>query len=230
MLAALSTIALPLFAPPTLLVRWPAALASALNTGKSDAPTTRTCASACCTRSVAIARSGLPASASATSDSSSGEPNAVHHVGDTTAASAGVASFHVPATGTSGRSCGLVIAQPDSEPTSTSAMDRCTHLFMSSLRGQRHDRVERRRLASREIAEDQSRQECAGKRQHDGAGGDLHRRPQHADHERARESAAHADEAAEPGHRDRLREELLPDVANPRDRRHAHADLPLPLG
>src|SRR5215470_11495667 len=189
MLPALSTIALPLLAPPTVLVRWPDAPASALSTGKSEAPTTRTWASACCTRAVAMARSGLPANASATSDCSSGEPNVVHHVGDTAAASVPVASFHVPATGTSGVSCGLTIAQPDSEPTRSTAMDRCTHLFMSSLRGQRYDRVERRRLASREIAEDQSRQERAGECQHHRARGHFHRSPQRADHERAQKSA-----------------------------------------
>src|SRR5215470_18460963 len=203
MLPALSTIALPLLAPPTVLVRWPDAPASALSTGKSEAPTTRTWASACCTRSVAMARSGLPASASATSDSSSAEPNVVHHVGDTAAASAGVPSFHVSATGTSGLSCGLVIAQPDSEPTRTSAMDRCTHVFMSSLRGQRHDGVEPRRLASWQIAKDQSREESAGKGQHHRPGGHLHRRSQRADHERARQPAAHADEAAETRHENR---------------------------
>src|SRR5262252_9680559 len=135
-------------APPTLLLPPPDASACALTTGKSDAPAMRTCASACCTRSVAMARSGLPASASSISDCSSVDPKAVHQVGETAAASADGASFHAPATGTSGFSCGLTIAQPERLDTSTRAMDRRSRVFIVSLRGKRHDRIEGRGLAS----------------------------------------------------------------------------------
>jgi hypothetical protein len=51
-----------------------------------------------------MARSGLPASACTTSACSSGDPKLVHQVGETAVALAAAASFHVPATGTSGLS------------------------------------------------------------------------------------------------------------------------------
>src|SRR4029450_11624099 len=96
----LSTVAPP--APPTRWVRPPDVPPLRCSTGKSEAPATRTCASACWTRSLAIARSGLPAGASPTRDCSSAEPKLVHQVGETPTPFAGTASFHVPATGTSG--------------------------------------------------------------------------------------------------------------------------------
>src|SRR5262249_48407215 len=111
-------------APPPPLVRRVDVSVPAVSIGKSDAPATRTWASAWFTRSVAMARSGLPASASSTSDCSSGDPKLSHHVGDTTAALAGAPSFHVPATGTYGLIGGLVTAQPMSDSATATAIDR----------------------------------------------------------------------------------------------------------
>src|ERR1700675_151116 len=142
----LSTVAPP--APPTRWVRPPDVPPLRFSTGKSEAPATRTCASA-------------------TRDCSSAEPKLVHQVGETPAPFAGTASFHVPATGTSGFSSGLTIAQPESEHTSARAIDRRISVFMASLRCKGHDGVEPRGLASWEVPEDQTGQERAGEGERD---------------------------------------------------------------
>src|SRR5215467_15996404 len=77
-----------------------------------------------------MARSGLPASASVTSEASSGELKLVHQVGVTAPASAGAASFQPPATGTSGSRRGLTIAQPDRLTANVRAITRGNGIFI----------------------------------------------------------------------------------------------------
>src|SRR5215470_16442913 len=109
-------------APVVLPLRCAEAPPSRLSWGKSEAPATRTWASACLTRSVAMARSGLPASA--------GELKLVHQVGVTAAASAGADSFQLPATGTSGSRRGLTIAQPERLTANVRAITRGNRIFI----------------------------------------------------------------------------------------------------
>src|SRR5262249_29989505 len=117
-------------APVVLPLRCAEAPPSRLSWGKSEAPATRTSASACLTRSVATARSGLPASASVTSEASSGELKLVHQVGVTPTASAGADSFQLPATGTSGSRRGLTIAQPERLTANVRAITRGNKIFI----------------------------------------------------------------------------------------------------
>src|SRR5499433_2405418 len=98
--------------------------------GKSEAPATRTWASACLTRSEATARSGLPASASVTSEASSGDLKLVHQVGVTAPASAGADSFQLAATGTSGSRRGLKIAQPERLTANVRAITHGKKIFI----------------------------------------------------------------------------------------------------
>src|SRR5262250_324897 len=116
--------------PLVLPLRCAEAPPSRLSWGKSEAPETRTWASACLTRSVATARSGLPARASVTSEASSAELKPVHQVGVTTLASAGADSFQLAATGTSGSRRGLTIAQPERLTANVRAITRVNEIFM----------------------------------------------------------------------------------------------------